>query len=69
VAVNVVGIMCDILNEVRIFDEQVPIERKVSLGHVVVSSLVLLWLSVSDEEKVLLLILLHTNKEFLISRY
>lgn len=57
--INVLWIVCDILNEVRIFNKLLPDKLKISLSLVSMSSLILLRFSMPDEKQVMLLVLLH----------
>lgn len=60
--VNVFGIMSDCLQEDRILHKKVPVEWYISLDTVVVRSLVLSRLAVTDEAEIRLL---HAIKEYI----
>jgi len=56
--------MCHILNEVRIFHKLLPDKLKITFGLISMSSLIFLRFSMSDEEQIVLLVLLHIIKEY-----
>lgn len=63
-AIDVSGIVDDSFEELWIFDKEVPIKWHIALLPVFVSSFILSWLSMSNEEKIMLLaMVVHLIKE------